>query len=173
MLTQIAALFALVECQSQPSTILSPSRGRAYKALQGERGDNGVAQLVSLDRYRSTKNSDTESPKLKTAKGNKRRVDICFDRQEFGILMNLYSQQVALGEWKDYALDTSPGIAIFSIFRHAAEAPLYTVCKLVHPSGRGRQYAVFQGQKRLKLANTLHEAVHVFEGRVGTWITHR
>ena len=129
-----------------------------------------MAKLVSLDKYRSSRRADAQSLGLKTAKGSKRRADICFDRSEFSVLMSLYSQQVALGHWKDYALDTSPGIAVFSIFRHAAESPLYTVCKLVHPSGRGRQYAVFQGQKRLKVADSLPDALTAFDGKLASWI---
>ena len=150
-------------------TELLPGHSQA-KNTESKEGDNSVAKLVSLDRYRLSKGSGEQPLRLKSAKGGKRRVNICFDRQEFGILMSLYSQQVALGEWKDYALDTLPGIAVFSIFRHAAEAPLYTVCKLVHPSGRGRQYAVFQGQQRLKLANTLQDAVRAFDSRVSSWM---
>ena len=75
-----------------------------------------MAQLVSLDKYRSSRRADAQSLGLKTAKGSKRRADICFDRSEFSVLMSVYSQQVALGHWKDYALDTSPGIAVSPFF---------------------------------------------------------
>ncbi|MEM7563519.1 MAG: DUF2794 domain-containing protein, partial [Pseudomonadota bacterium] len=35
--------------------------------------------------------------------------------------LQLYSTRVARGEWRDYAIDHSAGVAIFSIFRHANE----------------------------------------------------
>ena len=46
-----------------------------------------MAQLVSLDKYRSSRRADAQSLGLKTAKGSKRRADICFDRSEFSVLM--------------------------------------------------------------------------------------
>ena len=42
----------------------------------------------------------------------------------------LYSMRVASGEWRDYAIDFRPGMAIFSIFRHTAEQPLFAIAKV-------------------------------------------
>jgi len=52
-----------------------------------------------------------------------------FRRAELGRILNLYSQRVASGEWRDYAIDQMQGQAVFSIFRHALERPLYTITK--------------------------------------------
>ena len=39
---------------------------------------------------------------------------------------------MAAGEWRDYALDHQNGIAMFSIFRHTHETPLFVIEKR-HP----------------------------------------
>ena len=114
-----------------------------------------MAQLVSLDKYRSSRRADAQSLGLKTAKGSKRRADICFDRSEFSVSDECLQPTSRSGSLEGLCLGYLARHRCFSIFRHAAESPLYTVCKLVHPSGRGRQYAVFQGQKRLKVADSL------------------
>src|SRR5215475_9378718 len=56
-----------------------------------------------------------------------RRRIVSFDRRELSRLLNLYSLRVASGEWRDYAIDFRPGMAIFSIFRHTAEQPLFAI----------------------------------------------
>lgn len=52
-----------------------------------------------------------------------------FERGEITQLLTLYATRVASGEWRDYAIDVLPDGAVFSIFRHALERPLYTVTK--------------------------------------------
>lgn len=54
---------------------------------------------------------------------------IAFNRDELRVILNLYGRQVAAGEWRDYAIDFGRDTAVFSIFRRAAEYPLYRVIK--------------------------------------------
>lgn len=59
-----------------------------------------------------------------------------FERGEISQLLTLYATRVATGEWRDYAIDLGPDGAVFSIFRHALERPLYTVTKsMAGPKG--------------------------------------
>jgi hypothetical protein len=73
---------------------------------------------------------------------------VCFDRAEMNQLLSLYSQRVSAGEWKAYAFDVEPGFAAFSVFRHAAAEPLYTIVKT--KSRRGRPFRLLQGERRMK-----------------------
>ena len=62
---------------------------------------------------------------------------ITFDRHELREILDLYGRKVAAGEWRDYAIDFTREKAIFSIFRRAAEYPLYRVVK--DPALAGKQ----------------------------------
>ena len=54
---------------------------------------------------------------------------IFFSKLEFTLILNLYSKQVALGSWRDYALDSQVDTAIFSIYRHTHDKPMYQFLK--------------------------------------------
>jgi hypothetical protein len=68
--------------------------------------------------------------------------DICFDRCELGLILGLYGRMVAAGEWRDYGISCLRDVAVFSVFRRAAEHPLYRIEK--RPKLRAKQglYAV-------------------------------
>src|SRR5690625_3112281 len=60
----------------------------------------------------------------------RKRADIvAFDRQELGMIMSVYGRMVAAGEWRDYALSFLGDVAICSVFRRAAETPVYRIEK--------------------------------------------
>jgi hypothetical protein len=54
---------------------------------------------------------------------------VTFDQVELRQILNLYGRMVAQGEWRDYAIDFLRDRAVFSIFRRAAEVPLYRIEK--------------------------------------------
>jgi hypothetical protein len=87
---------------------------------------------------------------------------VTFDRRELMDLLNLYSRRVAAGEWRDYAIDFRPGIALFSIFRHSAEQPLFAIVKVAGEKRHDR-YQVFTGPRRLAQSETLADALKVFD----------
>jgi hypothetical protein len=54
---------------------------------------------------------------------------VTFDRHELRALMNIYGQQVASGEWRDYAMDFLSDQAVFSVFKRAHEMPAFRLEK--------------------------------------------
>ena len=63
---------------------------------------------------------------------------IAFDRIELTIITSLYGRMVAAGEWRDYGISCLREFAVFSVFRHSAENPLYRIekrPKLRHKQG--------------------------------------
>lgn len=94
----------------------------------------------------------------------KRPRQVFFSRPELMQLLSLYSRQVAAGEWRDYAIDQRSGMAIFSVFRHTFDRPLYSIAKWAEAQ-RPAIYAVFAGPRRLKTGVNLLEALAVLEGR--------
>ncbi len=94
-----------------------------------------------------------------------RRRIVSFTRGELSRLLNLYSMRVASGEWRDYAIDFRPGIAIFSIFRHTAEQPLFAIAK-VPGAGSGGGYMVYNGPRKLAQSDSLEDALSVFDRKL-------
>ena len=107
--------------------------------------------VVSLQDYRDGKQKALKTGHLDAvkdglrARGNKRRRPVSFDRGELSTLLSLYSEQVAAGHWRDYAIDSLPGQALFSVYRSAYE-PDFVVAKQIAANGKGREFVVYQGQ---------------------------
>ena len=98
--------------------------------------------------------------RLQEYRNSSRRI--FFERNELNQLLSLYSQRVAAGEWRDYAIDQASGAAIFSVFRHSHDAPLFSIAKQAGGRGRGREFVVFRGHEKLKHAPTLPEVLKIF-----------
>lgn len=90
-----------------------------------------------------------------------RRRIVSFDRRELSRLLNLYSPRVASGEWRDYAIDFRPGMALFSIFRHTAEQPLFAIAKFA-----GARWTVHAGPRRLAQGDDLGEVLSIFDRKL-------
>ncbi len=86
---------------------------------------------------------------------------IRFDRTELRTLLNVYSMRVAQGEWKDYAVDQHGPVAIFSIFRHSYETPVFAVAK--RTSGKGFEYLVLSGRRILAKSKSLTDVLSIFD----------
>ena len=52
-----------------------------------------------------------------------------FSKTELTSILSLYSKQVSKGYWKDYALDSKIDNAIFSVFKHSQDKPMYQIIK--------------------------------------------
>lgn len=67
---------------------------------------------------------------------------VSFNRKELSAILGLYGRAVAAGIWRDYGISLLREVAVFSIFRHSAEHPLYRIEKRPKLAGRQGQYAV-------------------------------
>ena len=67
---------------------------------------------------------------------------IRFDRIELKRILSTYGRMVVSGEWRDYAIDFRDDAAVFSVFRRAAEIPLYSIEKRPRLKDRQGQYSV-------------------------------
>ena len=75
-----------------------------------------------------------------------------FTRSELLAIVRVYGRRVAMGDWRDYALDHLPGLAVFSIYRNQTEAPLFRVEKRWVKSRRVWQYALCDRRRAIKTA---------------------
>jgi hypothetical protein len=90
-----------------------------------------------------------------------------FQRQELSVILSLYGRMVAAGEWRDYGISTLREAAVFSVFRRAAEHPLYRIEK--RPALRNRQgmYAVIgMDGYVLKRGHDLAQVLRVLERKL-------
>ncbi|ETX13770.1 hypothetical protein OCH239_06790 [Roseivivax halodurans JCM 10272] len=90
-----------------------------------------------------------------------------FQRPELNQILSLYGRMVAAGEWRDYAISALRDAAVFSIFRRAAEQPLYRIEKRPKLRNRQGQYVVvgMDGQI-LKRGHDLRMVLRVLERKL-------
>jgi hypothetical protein len=67
---------------------------------------------------------------------------VTFSRRELDRILSLYGRKVAAGEWRDYAIDFLKDRAVFSVFRHASEMPIYRIEKNPRLERRQGAYSV-------------------------------
>jgi len=92
---------------------------------------------------------------------------ITFDRFELNRILTVYGRMVAAGEWRDYALDFLDEVAVFSIFRHACEMPLFRIEKRPKLRGRQGQYSVIAaGGMILKRGHELAQVLKIFDKKL-------
>ena len=92
---------------------------------------------------------------------------IAFDRAELAVILSLYGRMVAAGEWRDYAMSFLGDVAIFSVFRRAAETPLYRIEKRRKLRAAQGQYAVIALDGRiLRRGHDLATVLRVLEAKL-------
>jgi hypothetical protein len=67
---------------------------------------------------------------------------VFFTRKELNEIFDLYGRKVAAGEWRDYAIDFGRDKAVFCVFRHASEVPLYRIEKTPRFARRHGAYSL-------------------------------
>lgn len=110
-----------------------------------------MADLIDLDSIRRVR------PRHPAADGR-----VAFDKRELRQLLQLYSRRVMSGEWRDYAIDFSPKGAVFSVFRRAAEQPVFAIWKLAGGRERGR-FVLAMGAAVVRRAQSLADLVRLLE----------
>lgn len=92
---------------------------------------------------------------------------VFFEREDIYKILSLYSQQVAKGNWRDYAIDHGPGQAIFSVFRYSYERPLWRITKDILASSHHRPvYRLFIGRQLVCKWHSIDELLMELEGRM-------
>ena len=77
--------------------------------------------------YKKDSNTNLKNTATKNVMPEKKFI--FFSKFELTTILNLYSKQVSKGIWRDYALDSEVDTAIFSIYRHSHDKPLYQIIK--------------------------------------------
>jgi len=89
---------------------------------------------------------------------------VAFDRRELNLILQVYGLQVGAGEWRDYAIDMLRDKAVFSIFRHTSEVPLYRIEKNPRLARRQGAYSVVApGGQILKRGRDLDRVLRILK----------
>ncbi|WP_107846066.1 DUF2794 domain-containing protein [Litoreibacter ponti] len=92
---------------------------------------------------------------------------VAFQRRELGDILTLYGRMVAAGEWRDYGISMLKDVAVFSIFRRAAEHPIYRIEKRPKLAAKQQTYAVIGMDGRiLKRGADLKQVLRVLEKKL-------
>ncbi|MEL6264887.1 MAG: DUF2794 domain-containing protein [Pseudomonadota bacterium] len=92
---------------------------------------------------------------------------VAFHRTELGLILNVYGRAVAAGEWRDYSLDFLRDRAVFSIFRRAAENPIYRIEKRPREARRQGAFSVIGMDGRiLKRGHELRQVLRVLDAKL-------
>lgn len=92
---------------------------------------------------------------------------VFFTRLELNAILNLYGRNVAAGEWRDYAIDFGRERAVFSVFRHTSEVPLYRIEKCPKLAKKQGAYSVVSATGLiLRRGHDLVRVIEVLQKRV-------
>ncbi|WP_121026637.1 DUF2794 domain-containing protein [Litoreibacter meonggei] len=92
---------------------------------------------------------------------------VAFQRRELGDILTVYGRMVAAGEWRDYGISMQKEVAVFSIFRRAAEHPIYRIEKRPKLATKQQTYAVIGMDGRiLKRGADLRQVLRVLEKKL-------
>lgn len=122
---------------------------RQRKASSAPSQSDDIVRIVTSNNAPSSANPPTQ---------------ITFHRRELDMILNVYGRMVADGEWRDYAIDHLKDRAVFSVFRRAAEVPLYRIEKDPKMARRQGAYTVVAASGQvLKRGQDLKQVLKVFD----------
>lgn len=125
----------------------------------------GGAAIVPFTPRRKDQQGPSQTPAAQVTPAAPRAAHVVsFDARELREILNVYGRMVALGEWRDYALDFLKDRAVFSVFRRTSEVPLYRIEKDPQLARRQGAYSVVSASGRiLKRGHDLARVLQVLD----------
>jgi hypothetical protein len=91
---------------------------------------------------------------------------VFFHRRELDQILRVYGRMVAAGEWRDYAIAGRGDHAVFAIFRHTADTPLYSIEKRPALARRQGAWSILgQGGHILRRGHELAQVLRFFDAK--------
>ena len=107
---------------------------------------------------------------LKNTPFNIKKIEkkfVFFSKKELSSILNLYSRQVSKGFWKDYALDSKIENAIFSVYKHSHDKPMYQIIKNSQKEFRGKpNFYIKKDEMIINKSNNLYIILSKFEKKL-------
>ena len=80
-----------------------------------------------------------------------------FKKEEINLIMEVYSQKISTGEWKDYSISFQKNYAVFSIHKSFKFIPCYQIKKNFW---KKKGYTLIQNNSIVLYSNTLNVIVN-------------
>jgi len=128
-----------------------------------------MSEVVAIDEYRrpdSTGRRDQAASTLVRSSATQPNPEkhVFFDRQEFAVILNLYSRMVGRGEWRDYAIGHDRESCSFAVFRRTADGALFRIVKTPKLARKQGAYTILgQGGRILRRGRDLKIMLRYFE----------
>ncbi len=133
-----------------------------------------MSEVVAIDEYRRPGSAGRQGQgqnaampiSAMPASGNQPNPEkhVFFDRQEFAVILNLYSRMVGRGEWRDYAIGHDRESCSFAVFRRSADGALFRIVKTPKLARKQGAYAILgQGGRILRRGRDLKIMLRYFE----------
>ena len=92
---------------------------------------------------------------------------IFFSKLELSSILNLYSKEVSKGNWRDYALDSKIDNAIFSVYRHTQDKPMFQIIKNSQKGFRNKpSFYIKKGEEIINKSKSLFTILSNFEKKL-------
>ena len=93
--------------------------------------------------------------------------NLYFSKNELTKILNVYSKGVSKGNWKDYALDSKIDNAIFSIYRHTQDKPMFQIIKNSQKGFRNKpSFYIKKGEEIISKNKSLFTILSSFEKKL-------
>ena len=123
--------------------------------------------IVKLEIKNSIDSSSNANIKNTINIKNIEKKFIFFSKLELSSILNLYSKQVSKGNWRDYALDSKIDNAIFSIYRHTQDKPMFQIIKNSQKGFRDKpSFYIKKGEEIISKSKSLFTILSNFEKKL-------
>ena len=124
-----------------------------------------IFKLETKSSISSNNNTSVEKP-IDIIKKFEKKI-IFFSKLELSSILNLYSKQVSKGYWRDYALDSKIDNAIFSIYRHTHDKPMFQIIKNSQKGFRNKpSFYIKKGEEIISKSKSLFTILSNFEKKL-------
>jgi Protein of unknown function (DUF2794) len=148
------------------AALTPPDRARRAHGRSGGINPISIADLCILAKSAKPRHARTMTPP-EIARIAALPDRVSFSRTELGTILGLYGRMVAAGLWRDYGIAMLRDAAVFSVFRHTAEHPLYRIEKRPKLAGRQGQFMVIGMDGRiLRRGHDLAQVLRVLEAKL-------
>ncbi len=88
----------------------------------------------------------------------KEKEKVTFSKKDLNSIINIYSQKVSNGLWKDYSINFEKNYAEFSIYKHTHASPEFSIVK-----NKKRIFFIYSGKQELKKSKYIKDVLNILK----------